>query len=182
MEPSPLLLRLLLAYWTNTGWSMMMDMEQSVECLAGEIEVLGGNLPQSRFVHHISTWPDPDSNPDRRCGQPATIVWATARPYQLLMPPFIWNSKAWNQSSAPSRQLWFSTHKVSCNIRSYVYYYSSIPNVIFFCWKDPIYLRSVIIHSRSGGPGSIPDTTRKKSSGSGTGSTQPREYNWGATW
>jgi hypothetical protein len=34
---------------------------------------------------------------------------------------------------------------------------------------------------RSGGPGSIPDTTRKKSSGSGTGSTQPREYNSGAT-
>jgi hypothetical protein len=30
---------------------------------------------------------------------------------------------------------------------------------------------------RSGGPGSIPGTTRKKSSGSGTGSTQPREYN-----
>jgi hypothetical protein len=30
---------------------------------------------------------------------------------------------------------------------------------------------------RSGGPGSIPATTRKKSSGSGTGSTQPREYN-----
>jgi E3 ubiquitin-protein ligase HERC1 len=27
------------------------------------------------------------------------------------------------------------------------------------------------------GPGSIPGTTRKKSSGSGTGSTQPREYN-----
>jgi hypothetical protein len=34
----------------------------------------------------------------------------------------------------------------------------------------------------SGGPGSIPGTTRKISSGSGTGSTQPREYNWGATW
>jgi hypothetical protein len=32
------------------------------------------------------------------------------------------------------------------------------------------------------GPGSIPGTTRKKTSGSGTGSTQPREYNWGATW
>jgi hypothetical protein len=30
---------------------------------------------------------------------------------------------------------------------------------------------------RFGGPGSIPGTTRKKSSGSGTGSTQPREYN-----
>jgi hypothetical protein len=39
-----------------------------------------------------------------------------------------------------------------------------------------------ILGYRSGGPGSIPSTTRKKSSGSGTGSTQPREYNWGATW
>jgi hypothetical protein len=29
----------------------------------------------------------------------------------------------------------------------------------------------------SGGLGSIPGTTREKSSGSGTGSTQPREYN-----
>jgi hypothetical protein len=37
-------------------------------------------------------------------------------------------------------------------------------------------------YHRSGGPGSIPSTTRKKSSGSGTWSTQPREYNWGATW
>jgi hypothetical protein len=35
---------------------------------------------------------------------------------------------------------------------------------------------------RSGGPGSIPGTTRKKSSVSGTGSTQPSEYNWGDTW
>jgi hypothetical protein len=32
------------------------------------------------------------------------------------------------------------------------------------------------------GPGSIPGTTRKKSSGSGKGSTQTREYNWIATW
>jgi hypothetical protein len=34
-----------------------------------------------------------------------------------------------------------------------------------------------VLGYRSGGPGSIPGTTRKKSSGSGTGSTQPREYN-----
>jgi hypothetical protein len=38
-----------------------------------------------------------------------------------------------------------------------------------------------VLGYRSGGPGSIPGTT-KKSSGSGTRSTQPREYNWGATW
>jgi hypothetical protein len=34
-----------------------------------------------------------------------------------------------------------------------------------------------VLGYRSGGPGSIPGTTRKKSSGSGTESTQPREYN-----
>jgi hypothetical protein len=33
-----------------------------------------------------------------------------------------------------------------------------------------------VLGYRSGGPGSIPGTTRKKISGSGTGSTQPREY------
>jgi hypothetical protein len=39
-----------------------------------------------------------------------------------------------------------------------------------------------VLGYRSVGPGSIPGTTRKKSSGSGTGCTQPRECNWGATW
>jgi hypothetical protein len=39
-----------------------------------------------------------------------------------------------------------------------------------------------VLRYRSGDTGSIPGTTRKKSSGSGTGSTQPSEYNWGATW
>jgi hypothetical protein len=34
-----------------------------------------------------------------------------------------------------------------------------------------------VLGYRSGGPGSIPGTTKKKSSGSGTESTQPREYN-----
>jgi hypothetical protein len=34
-----------------------------------------------------------------------------------------------------------------------------------------------VLGYRSGGPGSIPGTTRKKNSGSGTGCTQPREYN-----
>jgi hypothetical protein len=34
-----------------------------------------------------------------------------------------------------------------------------------------------VLGYRSGGPDSIPDSTRKKSICSGTGSTQPREYN-----
>jgi hypothetical protein len=33
-----------------------------------------------------------------------------------------------------------------------------------------------VLGYRSEGPGSIPGTTRKKSSGSGTGCIQPREY------
>jgi hypothetical protein len=38
-----------------------------------------------------------------------------------------------------------------------------------------------VLGYRSEGPGSIPGTTQK-SSGSGAGSTQPRDYNWEATW
>jgi hypothetical protein len=38
----------------------------------------------------------------------------------------------------------------------------------------------IVLGYRSVGPGSIPGTTREKSSWSGTGSTQPREYNCGA--
>jgi hypothetical protein len=34
-----------------------------------------------------------------------------------------------------------------------------------------------VLGYRSGGPGSFSGTTKNKSSGSGTGSTQPREYN-----
>jgi hypothetical protein len=50
-------------------------------------------------------------------------------------------------------------------------------------WADRLYGLVVrVLGYRSGGPGSIPGTTRKKSNGSGTGSAQPREYNWGATW
>jgi hypothetical protein len=30
---------------------MMINVEQSVECLAGETEIFGENLPRRRFVH-----------------------------------------------------------------------------------------------------------------------------------
>jgi hypothetical protein len=45
-------------YYKTTKWPIVPapddECEQSVECLAGETEVLGENLPQYRFVHHKS--------------------------------------------------------------------------------------------------------------------------------
>jgi hypothetical protein len=44
----------------------MIMMEKLVEWLAGEIEVLGENLPQCRFVHHKShTLPGREPGPPR---------------------------------------------------------------------------------------------------------------------
>jgi hypothetical protein len=52
-----------------------------------------------------------------------------------------------------------------------------------FSFRMSLWSMVRILGYRSGGPGSIHDTTKKKKrSWSGTGSTQPREYNWGATW
>jgi hypothetical protein len=42
-----------------------MMMEQLMECLTGETEVLGENLPQCRFVHH-----KPHMLPGREFGPP----------------------------------------------------------------------------------------------------------------
>jgi hypothetical protein len=47
---------------------MMMGVEQSVECLAGETEA----LPQSCFVHHKSQMSWYGLEPFRRGGKPAT--------------------------------------------------------------------------------------------------------------
>jgi hypothetical protein len=63
-----------------------------------------------------------------------------------------------------------------------------IATVLVFCSLQYIYIYILlqdrlcglvvrVLGYRTGGPGSIPGTTKKKSSGSGTGSTQPREYN-----
>jgi hypothetical protein len=53
---------------------MMVIVEQLIEwSLSRETELLGGSLPQRHFVHHKPhTWPDPELNPGRRCGKPAT--------------------------------------------------------------------------------------------------------------
>jgi hypothetical protein len=52
---------------------VIMMMEKLVEWwMAGEIEVLGENLPQCRFVQHKPHMLCPDANPGRRGGKPAT--------------------------------------------------------------------------------------------------------------
>jgi hypothetical protein len=51
-----------------------------------------------------------------------------------------------------------------------------LENIIHLARKFP-FMEPRVLGYRSGGPGSIPGTTKKKCGGSGTGSTQPREYN-----
>jgi hypothetical protein len=53
---------------------MKMIVEKQVECrLAGEIEVLGENLPQRHFCPSQNpTWPDPGLNTGRRGVKPET--------------------------------------------------------------------------------------------------------------
>jgi hypothetical protein len=40
--------------------------------LAGATEVLGENLPRRHIMHHKFHLPEPEANPDRRGGKPAT--------------------------------------------------------------------------------------------------------------
>jgi hypothetical protein len=49
--------------------------------------------------------------------------------------------------------------------------------VVWFWWDRHCGLVVRVLGYRSGDPGSIPALPEKQSSGSGTGSTQPREYN-----
>jgi hypothetical protein len=51
-----------------------MIVEKQMECrLAGETGFLGENLPQRHFCPSQNPiWPDPDLNPGRRGGKPAT--------------------------------------------------------------------------------------------------------------
>jgi hypothetical protein len=65
---------------------MKMIMEKQMESrLAGETEVLGDNLPQRHFCPSQNpTWPDPDFNPGRRGGKPATnhlsrLMWCRSQ-------------------------------------------------------------------------------------------------------
>jgi hypothetical protein len=50
---------------------MLMSVEHSVERLARETEVLGGNLPSAILSTTVNTWPCPGSNPSRRDGKQA---------------------------------------------------------------------------------------------------------------
>jgi hypothetical protein len=55
-----------LAYCASLEWYwMMMSVEQSVECLAGETKLPRENLPQCHFVHHKShmTWHGLETGP-----------------------------------------------------------------------------------------------------------------------
>jgi hypothetical protein len=50
------------------------------------------------------------------------------------------------------------------------------------CPWPPLWSSGLVLGYRSEARVRVPALPEKKSSGSGTGSTQPREYNWGTTW
>jgi hypothetical protein len=52
-------------------------------CLAEETEVLGGNLPQCRFVHHKFHMTYAGSNPGLRGGKPATCSLSYGTAYYI---------------------------------------------------------------------------------------------------
>jgi hypothetical protein len=66
-----------------------------------------------------------------------------------------------------------------CNVKLSLCLTKHYANGLLACNRDSFTVCLVVrvFGYRSGGPGSIPGTTRKKSCGSGTGSTQPRGYN-----
>jgi hypothetical protein len=65
----------------------------------------------------------------------------------------------------------------SSYMKRFIYVYVYIYISIFMVGECILFNRGQSSWLHIWGPGSIPGTTRKKSSGSGTGSTQPREYN-----
>jgi hypothetical protein len=70
---------------------VIMMMEKSVEWLAGEIEVLGENLSQWRFVHHKPYMPARTRTRAAAMETQRLTAWATARPgdtcyYTFLLP------------------------------------------------------------------------------------------------
>jgi hypothetical protein len=89
------------------------------------------------------------------------------------------------ESSVFSSQLQRNVHILTTVWSHYMrYYISSALNLLgSFASSFPVTggrlcgLVVRVLGYRSGGPGSIPGTTEKKSSGSGTGFTQPLEYN-----
>jgi hypothetical protein len=84
--------------------TMMMTVEQSVECkLAGEIELLGENLPSSTLSTTNPTRPDPVSNTAATLGSRRLTTLTMARPSSEVTSDLVsqrkfqlpWNTKAY---------------------------------------------------------------------------------------
>jgi hypothetical protein len=90
-------------------------------------------------------------------------------------------SSSWSEGqplTAGAHSLWSGNLLSNTALRTANIYFRSD----MFSIDRPCVLGVRVPGYRSGGPGLDFRAVQKQSSGSGTGSTHPREYNWGATW
>jgi hypothetical protein len=115
--------------------------------------------------------------------------WLTMNRATIPVHPSSWHSKG---GMFVITTYWYNYWLLDIN-HTTRFYFKLIKRMMDNVWKDINCIRDIMLDRlcglvvrvlgyRSGGPGSIPGTTRKTSSGSGTGCIQPGEYNWGATW
>jgi hypothetical protein len=118
---------------------------------------------------------------ERRCCMPAhRLQCHLAKRTTVMRVRLVARCKLCSSFPYPNKMALMYSDKMALMSRRLTFFLNSqfICNLWPPLWSSGqsswLQIRRPVFHSRH--------SQKKKSSGSGTGSTQPREYNWGATW